>query len=79
MKKWILTVHLRPPLIIFTISIKKINIMDQLENIKIYFFIKAHLSEDLSKSDIKKLASERFPKMTESDFESQYLEAKQCH
>ena len=45
------------------------------DKIKLYLFIKKHLYEDLEKSDIRELASGRFPNMTKEDFDQQFSEA----
>ena len=45
------------------------------EKIKLYFFVKNQLEEDLSKEDIRELSIERFGRIPEKEFNSAYSEA----
>ena len=54
---------------------QKLYIMAPSEKIKLYFFVKNQLEEDLSKEDIRELSIERFGRIPEKEFNSAYSEA----
>ena len=49
--------------------------MSQTNKIKLYFLIKKKVMEDISKSDIKEIATSRFPNLSQRDFDNAYSEA----